>query len=107
MTWRRALPLLVLIALTLSPFSRMNMAEAAATPHQATPVAGHCTDMPAPEPGKPGKAIDCMIACSAVAPAGAPELAPFPPLAAAPTVLPLFAFAGIVPEAEPPPPRIS
>lgn len=98
---------LALVATLIGPFGRLGMAEAAAMPTHAMPMAmaGHCEDVPASEPGHPAKQIDCMIACAVVLAAASPELnrtaEPLDlPRPAAPE-----AFTGIRPEAEPPPPR--
>lgn len=110
MTALRLLPLFALIALLVAPFGRMGMAEAAGMDHHAAPMAmsGHCEDMPMPAPGKPSKAaVDCMIACAAVAPALPAQIVGFAPRAAALTPTALTAFRGIHPEADPPPPRRS
>lgn len=109
MTLRRLLPLFTLVALMIAPFGRMGMAEAA-MPQHAAPMAmpGHCEDMPTPASGKPSKAaIDCMIACAAVATQSAAELvyAVSDPITVAPR--PLFSLDGIEPEAADPPPRVS
>lgn len=110
MTLRRLFPLLVLLALIVAPFGRVAAAEAMATGHQpAAAMAGHCQDMPAPEPGaRSGKSsIDCLVACAAIATAEAFVLAgqSFAPSPQDGFVLP--GFAGLHPEAEPPPPRLS
>lgn len=109
MTPRSLTPLLVLLALLAAPFGRMGMAEAA-MPHHAAPMAmsGHCADMPTPEPGKPAKAaIDCMIACAALATESAAEMiyAALDPVVIAQR--PLLSLHGIQPEAADPPPRRS
>ncbi|MDQ8756764.1 hypothetical protein RCO27_11040 [Sphingosinicella sp. LHD-64] len=107
MTLRSLVPLLVFLALLAAPFGRMGMAEAA-MPHPAAPMAmsGHCADMPAPEPGKPSKsAIDCMVACAAVATESAVEIAFASPDPVAVVPRPLLSLHGIQPEAADPPPR--
>jgi hypothetical protein len=106
-TLRSLTSLLVFLALLAAPFGRMGMAEAA-MPQHAAPMAmsGHCADMPAPEPGKPSKsAIDCMVACAAVATESAVEIAfaALDPVALA--LRPLLSLHGIQPEAADPPPR--
>lgn len=109
MTSRRILPVLALIALMIAPFGRMGLAEAA-TPHHAAPMAmaGHCEDMPAPEPGKPNKAaIDCMIACAAMTTENAAHIAHATPDPVMIAPRPLFSLHGIQPEAADPPPRHS
>lgn len=103
----RLLPFLVLLALLVAPFGRIGVAEAASSPHHGAPMvmAGHCEEMPSQDDAKPGKAIDCMIACAAIAPAAAPFVRAQEVTVDAPAPLPLFSFTGIQPEAEPPPPR--
>lgn len=105
----------LLLALMLAPLGRMGMAEAYATPHHGAEMApgmgmaGHCADMPMPAPDKPAKtAIDCAIACAAVAALDVVAPLPFVPARAAPQPpLSPTNFAGIHPEADPPPPRFS
>lgn len=108
---RRLLPVLALIALLIAPFGRMGMAEATTAPHHDAPmaIAGHCEDSLTPAaPGQPNKtAIDCMIACAAVAPVDTQLLAEEMPAAPAPGALPLATFHGLHPGADPPPPRAS
>ena len=79
-------------------------------------MAGHCADMPAPrrgstrgapQQGDERKAVDCMIACAAMATAPAPFVAPAPPAAALPGAPFLSSLTGLRPEADPPPPRFS
>jgi hypothetical protein len=108
-TLRSLTPLLVFLALLAAPFGRMGVAEAA-MPHHAAPMAmsGHCADMPAPEPGKPARAmIDCMMACAAVTAESLAEIAhaALDPVVIAPR--PLLSLHGIQPEAADPPPRHS
>jgi hypothetical protein len=111
MSLRRALSLLILIALACAPFGRMNMAEAMAMPH-AMPAAqtDHCAGQAMPDQDRDaGKrmAADCTIACAAMAPAPAFLLAPPPAAATVRAAAPLFFPAGTRPEADPPPPRFS
>lgn len=108
MSLRRLLPFLVLIALVMAPFGRMNVAEAKAMPHDMpSAMASHC-GQPMPDGDKSSPvAIDCMIACAAMAPAAAPVFTPLPAAEAAPVAIPSFLLAGIQPEADPPPPRFS
>ena len=110
MSFRCLLPLLTVLALLVAPFGRMAAAETMTLTHHAAAAAampGHCDDRPTPTQDRPDKAIDCMIACAAMAAADAPSLvlAAFTP--AAPERLALPAFTGLNPEAEPPPPRFS
>ena len=109
MTFRRLLPLLTLLALLVAPFGRMAAAEAMTTPHhQAAAMPGHCDDMPMPDQDGGDKvAIDCMIACAAVATATAPLLAFIAPMVATPVGETLPLFTGRNPSADPPPPRFS
>ncbi|MBX3560357.1 MAG: hypothetical protein KF780_00945 [Sphingomonas sp.] len=113
-TARRLLPLIAIFALLVAPFGRIGMAEAAATLHHAAPMAmaGHCEDMAAPDHGPTGKAgkaaIDCMIACAAVAPMPLSQIA----LMIVPAAMPgdggaPAAFDGLHPGADPPPPRFA
>lgn len=104
--------LFILLALLVAPFGRLGLAEAAALPVHGAPMAmamaGHCEDMPAPQPGHPGKAaVDCMIACAAMTPANGLEILLVVEPKALLAPLPPVSFAGIHPEAEPPPPRIA
>jgi hypothetical protein len=113
----RALRFLMLAAMLLAPFGRMGVAQAMAMPERApAAMAGHCADMPAqpaghhqqaPAKGDERKAVDCMIACAAMASAPAPFVAPAPPAAARPTAPLLSSPTGIRPGADPPPPRFS
>lgn len=106
MTASRLLPLLMLLALLVAPFGRIGLAEAAAPEAAPMAMTGHCEDRPDSGKAGPG-AIDCMIACAAMAPATAPEFSrmlvavdPQPPL-------PRPSLTGRQPEADPPPPRFS
>lgn len=108
MSFRRLLPLLVLIALALAPFGRMGAAQAEATPYHATAMAAHCAGQPIPGDDESAPAsIDCMIACAAItAPAAtAPSPLLLPALAAMAAALP--EPLGILLLAEPPPPRLA
>lgn len=115
MTLRACLRLLLLAAMLLAPLGRLGVAQAMAAP--AGMNMAHCAEMPAPAAGHHRKApapsgekmaVDCMIACAAMAAAPAPFIAPPPPPAAArPASLFLSSLTGIQPEADPPPPRIS
>lgn len=109
MSLRRLLPLLVLLALTLAPFGRMDMAEAKAMPHRMpAAMAAHCSGQSMPDSDEGGRgAADCMIACAVMAPVAAPFPAPPPAAEAAPFATPSSLTAGVRPEAEPPPPRFS
>lgn len=108
MTWRRLLPLIALLALAVAPFGRMAAAEAMAPAHHtATAAPGHCDDMPAPDGDEADKLLDCLTACASLA---AADASPLPVLTAAPASLqaqPPAGAAGVNPEADPPPPRLS
>ena len=106
----RALRLLLLLALMLAPFGRIGMAEARAA--SATVASEHCAGMPAHGEERPtdeDMAVDCMVACAALAAIPAPFAAPSPPAPAnaAPVPLPQVALGGLLPDAELPPPRLS
>ncbi len=109
MSLRRLLPFLMLAALVLAPFGRMGIAEAKAMPHHMPDAtASHCAGQPMPDGDEGGRmAVDCMIACAAMAPAAALPSAPPAAREAAPAAGPNFILAGIRPEADPPPPRPS
>jgi hypothetical protein len=101
-TRRRLVQLLVLIALAAAPFGRIGASQAM-TGHAMT---AHCAGQPMPAGDKGHRmAVDCMIACAAMAPAPAPFALPPPLLASVPIGLPLSRLSGIRPEADPPPPR--
>jgi hypothetical protein len=118
---RACLRLLLLAALLLAPLGRIGMAQAMAMPASGAAMPGHCAGMPAAAPAhrqgahhsntpqKPDErmAVDCMIACAAMAPAPAPIMAPPPVAAFVPGAILLTSLSGIRPEAEPPPPRRS
>lgn len=104
----RLLPLLAMLALVASPFGRMAAAEAMVAPHhQAAAMAGHCPDMPAQDDGAAPQAIDCMIACAAMAGADAPAFGEPQAMPAAEAHFAPPVSAGLHPESEPPPPRFS
>jgi hypothetical protein len=113
----RALRLLLLAVMLLAPVGRIGIAQAMAAPAEAkTAMDGHCADMPASAPGHhrqaptqgdEGKAVDCMIACAALATAPALFVAPAPPAATMPGAPFLSSLTGLRPEADPPPPRFS
>ncbi|MFN3387524.1 MAG: hypothetical protein ACK40O_01230 [Allosphingosinicella sp.] len=101
--------LVLLIALAIAPMRMFGAGEAAAAPahhsmHQA--AAGHCAPEKAPD-GDAAPQADCMTACAAIAPAAgaaAAALDPAPQRLFVPVAQPP---AGLGPEAEPPPPRVS
>jgi hypothetical protein len=104
-TARRILHLLVLAGLVLAPFGRLGLAHAHAAP---AAMAAHCAGNAAPISDRSeSQAVNCMIACAAMAPVSA--ILPAPPAAARsqPVAMPLFLRAGLTPGAEPPPPRLS
>ena len=106
---RRLLPLLALLALLAAPFGRIAAAEAmTAGHHPPMAMTGHCEDMPSPQQDKTDKtAIDCMIACAAMATEDACGTTVRAPLVAGPIAGALPVFFGLHPEADPPPPRFS
>lgn len=105
MRFRRALQLLVLAALMLAPFGRIGLAEARAMPQM---MAAHCGDRPMPGPVKGhAMSVDCTIACAAMAPPAASGFTPPPAAATVPAAAPVSFLAGVRPEADPPPPRLS
>jgi hypothetical protein len=119
-TLRACLRLLLLAAMLLAPIGRIGIAQAMAVPASGA-MTGHCAGMPAAapahhrgdrHPGAPQKhdermAVDCMIACAAMASAPALIVAPPPVAAALPGAIILTSLTGIRPEADPPPPRRS
>lgn len=117
MTARPLFRLLLLAAMLLAPLGRIGIAQAMAMPASApAAMAGHCADMPAAAPAHHQNgsqkdheqmAVDCMVACAALAPAPAPFIAPAPLAATLPGALLLSSLTGILPEAELPPPRFS
>lgn len=101
---RRLAPFLILIALLTAPFGRVQAQPAA---HQAMAMAGHCDPVPAQAPPPAHhRTIDCMIACAGV-PAIEADLTqpPMPPVAAL-IAAPVVALRGILPQFDPPPPRV-
>jgi hypothetical protein len=100
------MPLLILLALLVAPYGRMQ-AQAAAPHAPAMAMAGHCDPAPptAPAPAHHGS-IDCMIACAGVPAVEAGLAAPLSPLLAELTVAPVAALQGILPQFDPPPPRL-
>jgi len=100
---RRFLSLLALFALLAMPFGHMQ-----ASAHVGGPTtAGHCHGGAAPAHGKADRnAIDCTIACAAIAPA---SHAPTAPAVTAPVLgqIRIPAAHGIVRAADPPPPRLA
>jgi hypothetical protein len=103
-TSRRLVQFLVLLALAVAPFGRIGASQAMARHAMAMPA--HCAGQPMPDGDRGHRmAVDCMIACAAMAPAPALFALPPPALAAAPFGLPSSFLSGIRPEADPPPPR--
>jgi len=99
---RRLLSLLALLALLATPFGHMK-ASAHGTAHVA---AGPCHGHPS-APGKADRtAIDCAIACAAIAPIGPAPAPHIVPPAAGPEPATLAASPGIRPTKDPPPPRL-
>jgi hypothetical protein len=104
---RRLVQLLVLFALAAAPFGRIGISQAMAR-HMPTAMIAHCAGQPMPEPARGHRmAVDCMIACAAMAPAPAPFALPPPAVVAAPVGLAAGFPAGVRPEADPPPPRLA
>jgi hypothetical protein len=98
----------MLLALALAPFGRMAAAEAKAMPHHAAmAMPGHCAGQPQPDQDRHPATIDCMMACAAMAPHAATDFVPPTVAHAEPASAPALILAGILPEAEPPPPRLS
>ena len=109
---RLLLPLLTLLALLVAPFGRIAAAEAMTSSHEpAMAMAGHCEEMPAPGQDRSDRtheaSIDCLVACAAVATAESAPLAAVPAAASPRVGVTLPEFAGLHPEADPPPPRLS
>ena len=110
-TPRACLRLLLLAALLLAPLGRISVAQAA--PPAAGMTMAHCGEMPAghdrqaPAPDKERMAVDCLIACAAMAPPPAPLVTPPPAGVAPPATALISSLNGIQPEADPPPPRFS
>lgn len=102
MTSRRILQFLLVAVLVLAPFGRIGLGAA-----DAMGTGGHCGGMAMSHQGKAQPAaVDCAIACAAIAPT--PEVAEFnPPPAprAAHAPLPQPLRAGLSTGADPPPPR--
>jgi hypothetical protein len=112
---------MLLAAMLLAPVGRIGIAQAMAAPAGAPAImAGHCAGMPgaasaqqkghhqqAPQKDDERMAVDCMIACAAMATGPAPFVAPpRAPAALAGATLPSN-LTGIRPGADPPPPRSS
>lgn len=99
MKLRRLLWLLALLALLAPPLGHMR-----ANAHAAAALTGPCHT-----PSVPGKAdraaIDCAIACAALLPADLAAARLTPIVEDEPDQAGLSSFAGIWPEADPPPPR--
>jgi len=114
-TLRACLRLLLLAAMLLAPLGRIGVAQAMAAPSASTMTMAHCAEMSAPAAGhhqqgpaeREKMAVDCMIACAAMAPPPAPFVAPPPAATALPVVSFLASLSGTQPEADPPPPRFS
>lgn len=65
----------------IAPFGRIGMAQAAAAPaHAEMAQMPHCAGEPAPDDPRPKRhAVDCMMACAAVAPAADAVMVVAPP----------------------------
>jgi hypothetical protein len=101
-TSRRLVQILLVFILILSPFGRMGAAH-------GTEMAGHCAGAPAPHHGKGQQdAVDCTIACAAIAPTPAAlDLAPPDVAQVSHPVRPDSFHAGLHTGADPPPPRLA
>lgn len=113
-TLRACLRLLLFAFVLLAPLGRIGVAQAMGAAEDGAAMA-HCAGMPAstgghhkaPGPERERMAVDCMIACAAMAPSPAPCVTPPPAAVALPAISVLASLSGIQPEADPPPPRIS
>ena len=102
MTARRLLSLLALFALLATPFGHMKASAHGGAQAMANPCHGN-----APASGKADrKAIDCAIACAAIAPAEPAPVRRIVSPAAGPAPAALPAFPGIRLTKDPPPPRL-
>ena len=104
---RRLLPFLVLLALLVAPYGRMQAQ--AAVPHAPQMMMiGHCQPSAptAPTPAHHGS-IDCMIACAAIVFAAEAALNPAEVAAILPESRATLHLKGLRPAADPPPPRLS
>jgi hypothetical protein len=100
---RRFLSLLALFALLAMPFGHRQ----AGAHSEPAAMAGHCHGGSVPSPGKADRAaIDCAVACAAIAPAAASPEEPFMPVAANPEAAVPAIFPGIRSATDPPPPRL-
>jgi hypothetical protein len=101
------MPFLILLALLIAPFGRVEQAQAAVQHGPATAaMAGHCDPPPAkaPAPAHHGS-IDCMIACAGMLAVEASLMMQELPAVAATVAAPIAALDGILPQFDPPPPR--
>lgn len=102
----RLIRLFLLAALVLAPLGRLGIAQAMATHHSPSAMTSHCGGQPLPSRDRHHRmAIDCMIACAAMAPVPAALFVPPVAVEAAVAASPSPQLAGIRPEADPPPPR--
>ena len=105
--------LLIAFALLLTPFTMIggSSAEAHAAMPQGASAASHCMDegkaAPASDKHGPGMKAGCAIACAAMPAAGPVPGEQLPPQAISPVSLSQQSLAGIQPEGETPPPRIT
>jgi len=105
---RRLVQLFVLAALALAPFGRLGMAQAMTMHDAPMTMTGHCTDQPMPDRDKHHRmAVDCMIACAAIASAATFQFVPPSDTEAVLPAISRFRLAGIRPGSDPPPPRRS
>lgn len=107
MSRRRLVQLFVLAALLVAPFGRIGIVQAMAGPNHVA-MAPHCADQPPPSRERHHRmAVDCMIACAAMAPVPAASFVPPVAVETALAASLLPPLAGIRPEADPPPPRFA
>lgn len=101
------MPFIVLLALLLAPYGRMEARAAVQhAPTAGMTMAGHC-DPAAPAERAPAHrgSIDCLIACAGMAMAEAAIGVPLLPPIAELVAPPITALRGILPQFDPPPPR--
>jgi len=104
---RRLVRIVILAALLLAPVGRIGIAQAMAAPPHAA-MASHCAGRPLPDSNRHHRmAVDCMIACAAMAQVPATSFEPPIAVETAVAASPLPRLAGIRPEADPPPPRFA
>ena len=116
MSITRLMRLLAIFAMLFAPFGMIGghaaMAMPAATsamPDHASMMdpASHCADREEPSKDRPGSSIDCMIACSALPSAESGVGDQTLPVALVLVFPRATGVAGLHPESDPPPPRLS